>query len=231
MITAHEHVLITNPVAYAQLQTADRASIVLLSDTHGNTDAVAWIFSEIEQHIDACLFAGDGAEDIINTVHTLNKNTPNPKLPSALVIARGNCDYAYCMLSSGEDERPRKFDIPLYQHIKIAQQRILLTHGHLCNVDFDKQVLHQTAYESGCTIAVHGHTHRQSLHYENHAVSINPGSPTYPRGESPAGFAVLVLYAAQKTGTVTFYALQQEKHGRFAAHINAQHTLPQGIVR
>lgn len=230
MITAHEQVLITNPAAYAQLQTAEEASILLLSDTHGHSAAVAWIFSEIGRHVDACCFAGDGAEDIISTVYTLDKHASQPKLPTAVIIARGNCDCAYCMLSSGEDEKPHRFDIPLYQHVKIALQRILLTHGHLCGVDFDKQALHQTAYESGCTIAVHGHTHRQSLHYENHTVSINPGSPAHPRGQSPAGFALLVLHTAQKTGAVSFYTLQQDKHGRFAAHINAQHTLPQGIV-
>ncbi|MGP1454255.1 MAG: metallophosphoesterase family protein [Treponema sp.] len=230
MIITHEHALITNPAAYAQLQTADTASIVLLSDTHGNSDAVAWIFSEIVPHIDACLFAGDGAEDIITAVHTLNKDTPNQKLPLTVIIARGNCDYAYCMLSSGEGEKARRFDIPLYQRITIAQQHILLTHGHLCHIDFDKQVLHRTAYESGCAIAVHGHTHMQSLHYEKHTISINPGSPAHPRGGSPAGFAVLALHAAQKTGAVTFYTLHQDKQSRFSAYISAQHTLPQGIV-
>ena len=223
-----------------RLQKADTASILLLSDTHGAVDAVQWILSNFSEECQACLFAGDGAQDIITVVR--EATTGLITVPPVIIMAQGNCDSQLYPPIFPDSENPKPFGLPVYQQKTIAGQHILLAHGHLHHVELDGRKLSMTAESLGCTIAVYGHTHIQSIECFGGVTAVNPGSPLRPRGKSYGGFALLSLRTGQAgspedtatgdssvTGLfskVQFYQLIRESDGAFSASAHAVYPIP-----
>ena len=233
--TCCENGVIADEAFCNRLQKADTASILLLSDTHGAVDAVQWILSNFSEECQACLFAGDGAQDIITVVR--EATTGLITVPPVIIMAQGNCDSQLYPPIFPDSENPKPFGLPVYQQKTIAGQHILLAHGHLHHVELDGRKLSMTAESLGCTIAVHGHTHIQSIETFGSVTAINPGSPLRPRGKSYGGFALLSLRTGQAgspedtatgdgsaTGLfskVQFYQLIRESDGAFSASAHA----------
>lgn len=238
--TCCENGVIADEAFCNRLQKADTASILLLSDTHGAVDAVQWILSNFSEECQACLFAGDGAQDIITVVR--EATTGLITIPPVIIMAQGNCDSQLYPPIFPDSENPKPFGLPVYQQKTIAGQHILLAHGHLHHVELDGRKLSMTAESLGCTIAVHGHTHIQSIETFGSVTAINPGSPLRPRGKSYGGFALLSLRTGQAgspedtatgdssvTGLfskVQFYQLIRESDGAFSASAHAVYPIP-----
>ena len=238
--TCCENGVIADEAFCNRLQKADTASILLLSDTHGAVDAVQWILSNFSEECQACLFAGDGAQDIITVVR--EATTGLITVPPVIIMAQGNCDSQLYPPIFPDSENPKPFGLPVYQQKTIAGQHILLAHGHLHHVELDGRKLSMTAESLGCTIAVHGHTHIQSIETFGSVTAINPGSPLRPRGKSYGGFALLSLRTGQAgspedtatgdgsaTGLfskVQFYQLIRESDGAFSASAHAVYPIP-----
>ena len=238
--TCCENGVIADGAFCNRLQKADTASILLLSDTHGAVDAVQWILSNFSEECQACLFAGDGAQDIITVVR--EATTGLITVPPVIIMAQGNCDSQLYPPIFPDSENPKPFGLPVYQQKTIAGQHILLAHGHLHHVELDGRKLSMTAESLGCTIAVHGHTHIQSIESFGSVTVINPGSPLRPRGKSYGGFALLSLRTGQAgspedtatgdssvTGLfskVQFYQLIRESDGAFSASAHAVYPIP-----
>ena len=238
--TCCENGVIADEAFCNRLQKADTASILLLSDTHGAVDAVQWILSNFSEECQACLFAGDGAQDIITVVR--EATTGLITVPPVIIMAQGNCDSQLYPPIFPDSENPKPFGLPVYQQKTIARQHILLAHGHLHHVELDGRKLSMTAESLGCTIAIHGHTHIQSIETFGSVTAINPGSPLRPRGKSYGGFALLSLRTGQAgspedtatgdssvTGLfskVQFYQLIRESDGAFSASAHAVYPIP-----
>ena len=238
--TCCENGVIADGAFCNRLQKADTASILLLSDTHGAVDAVQWILSNFSEECQACLFAGDGAQDIITVVREAAAGRIT--IPPVIIMAQGNCDSQLYPPVFPDSENPKPFGLPVYQQKTIAGQHILLAHGHLHHVELDGRKLSMTAESLGCTIAVHGHTHIQSIETFGSVTAINPGSPLRPRGKSYGGFALLSLRTGQAgspedtatgdssvTGLfskVQFYQLIRESDGAFSASAHAVYPIP-----
>lgn len=238
--TCCENGVIADEAFCNRLQKADTASILLLSDTHGAVDAVQWILSNFSEECQACLFAGDGAQDIITVVR--EATTGLITVPPVIIMAQGNCDSQLYPPIFPDSENPKPFGLPVYQQKTIAGQHILLAHGHLHHVELDGRKLSMTAESLGCTIAIHGHTHIQSIETFGSVTAINPGSPLRPRGKSYGGFALLSLRTGQAgspedtatgdssvTGLfskVQFYQLIRESDGAFSASAHAVYPIP-----
>lgn len=199
--TRCENGVIADEAFYNRLQYADTASVLLLSDTHGAVDAVRWILSNFSEECQACLFAGDGAQDIITVVREAASGRIT--IPPVIIMAQGNCDSQLYppIFPDGANQKP--FGLPVYQQKMIAGQQILLAHGHLHHVEIDGRKLSMTAENLGCTIAVYGHTHIQSIEGFGGVTAINPGSPLRPRGKSYGGFAILSINNTKKTPNLT----------------------------
>lgn len=225
---------------FNRLQTADSASLLLLSDTHGAVDAVRWIFTAAGSSCDACLFAGDGAADILSLVREAAAGALT--IPPVILMAQGNCDSERYPPVLHNTEEPKPFGLPMYQQKLIAGQRILLTHGHLYHVELDSRKLCMAAEHQGCTIAVYGHTHIQNIENFGSVTAINPGSPLRPRGQSYGGFAIISLRTLQAQpaagtgnekddataelfGSVQFYRLIQDRSGSYSAAVHAEYPL------
>lgn len=238
--TCCENGVIADEAFCNRLQKADTASILLLSDTHGAVDAVQWILSDFSEECQACLFAGDGAQDIITVVR--EATTGLITVPPVIIMAQGNCDSQLYPPIFPDSENPKPFGLPVYQQKTIAGQHILLAHGHLHHVELDGRKLSMTAESLGCTIAIHGHTHIQSIETFGSVTAINPGSPLRPRGKSYGGFALLSLRTGQAgspedtatgdgsaTGLfskVQFYQLIRKTDGAFSASAHAVYPIP-----
>lgn len=238
--TCCENGVIADGAFCNRLQKADTASILLLSDTHGAVDAVQWILSNFSEECQACLFAGDGAQDIITVVREATAGLIT--VPPVIIMAQGNCDSQLYPPIFPDSENPKPFGLPVYQQKTIAGQHILLAHGHLHHVELDGRKLSMTAESLGCTIAVHGHTHIQSIETFGSVTAVNPGSPLRPRGKSYGGFALLSLRTGQAgspedtatgdssvTGLfskVQFYQLIRESDGAFSASAHAVYPIP-----
>lgn len=238
--TCCENGVIADGAFCNRLQKADTASILLLSDTHGAVDAVQWILSNFSEECQACLFAGDGAQDIITVVR--EATTGLITVPPVIIMAQGNCDSQLYPPIFPDSENPKPFGLPVYQQKTIAGQHILLAHGHLHHVELDGRKLSMTAESLGCTIAVYGHTHIQSIECFGSVTAINPGSPLRPRGKSYGGFALLSLRTGQAgspedtatgdgsaTGLfskVQFYQLIRKTDGAFSAAVHAVYPIP-----
>ena len=238
--TCCENGVIADEAFCNRLQKADTASILLLSDTHGAVDAVQWILSNFSEECQACLFAGDGAQDIISVVREATSGLIT--VPPVIIMAQGNCDSQLYPPIFPDSENPKPFGLPVYQQKTIAGQHILLAHGHLHHVELDGRKLSMTAESLGCTIAVHGHTHIQSIETFGSVTAINPGSPLRPRGKSYGGFALLSLRTGQAgspedtatgdgsaTGLfskVQFYQLIRKTDGAFSASAHAVYPIP-----
>ena len=199
--TRCENGVIADEAFYNRLQYADTASVLLLSDTHGAVDAVRWILSAFSEECQACLFTGDGAQDIITVVREAASGRIT--IPPVIIMAQGNCDSQLYppIFPDGANQKP--FGLPVYQQKMIAGQQILLAHGHLHHVEIDGRKLSMTAENLGCTIAVYGHTHIQSIEGFGGVTAINPGSPLRPRGKSYGGFAILSINNTKKTPNLT----------------------------
>lgn len=238
--TCCENGVIADEAFCNRLQKADTASILLLSDTHGAVDAVQWILSNFSEECQACFFAGDGAQDIITVVR--EATTGLITVPPVIIMAQGNCDSQLYPPIFPDSENPKPFGLPVYQQKTIAGQHILLAHGHLHHVELDGRKLSMTAESLGCTIAVYGHTHIQSIECFGGVTAVNPGSPLRPRGKSYGGFALLSLRTGQAgspedtatgDGSVTglfskvqFYQLIRESDGAFSASAHAVYPIP-----
>ena len=199
--TRCENGIIADAAFYNRLQYADTASVLLLSDTHGAVDAVRWILSAFSEECQACLFTGDGAQDIITVVREAAAGRIT--IPPVIIMAQGNCDSQLYPPVFPGCENPKPFGLPVYQQKMIAGQQILLAHGHLHHVELDGRKLSMTAENLGCTIAVYGHTHIQSIEGFGCVTAINPGSPLRPRGKSYGGFAILSINNTKKTPNLT----------------------------
>ena len=238
--TRCENGIIADAAFYNRLQYADTASVLLLSDAHGAVDAVRWILAAFSEECQACLFAGDGAQDIITVVREAAAGKLT--IPPVIIMAQGNCDCQLYSPGFPDSENPKPFGLPVYQQKMIAGQQILLAHGHLHHVELDGRKLSMTAENLGCTIAVYGHTHIQSIECFGGVTAVNPGSPLRPRGKSYGGFALLSLRTGQAgspedtatgdssvTGLfskVQFYQLIRESDGAFSASAHAVYPIP-----
>ena len=120
--TRCENGVIADAEYYNRLQHADSASVLLLSDTHGAIDAVRWILSSFSGECQACLFSGDGAQDVLAVVQEASEGLLT--IPPVLVMAQGNCDgQLYPPVFPGNGNA-KAFGLPLYQQPQIANRQI-----------------------------------------------------------------------------------------------------------
>jgi uncharacterized protein len=139
--------------------------IIVVSDSHGNTQAVIdAVFDENPQLI---LHLGDGEKDcdIIREVY------PNIMLRAV----RGNCDF-----------RVRE---PEYDEFVVENKRVFMTHGHLYGVKFGFDSVLNEGFLKHADILLFGHTHISFNKVMQKMCIVNPGSI----GREPKTYAVLEI--------------------------------------
>lgn len=184
-----------------RLEHAKRASVLVISDSHGGIEALKKVFYTLKTQVDALLFAGDGIEDILHLlIYWAEKDELKNRLPEVLCLVAGNCDYKDYILTffAGDKDNvntrcTKTFYFPDYIFLTVCSMKILLTHGHLFGVKCDMKHLAAFAAENGCKAAVYGHSHIRTLTEMNGISLINPGSLTLPRKNSAKGCALITF--------------------------------------
>lgn len=139
--------------------------ILVMSDTHGDKDAVAAI---INRHRDAdmIIHLGDNYMDALD----FEREYPAMRFEGV----PGNCDYNFHNLPEG-------------RVIKEEGVKLFITHGK----NYYKML--KKAKDLDCDIFLFGHTHVFHWEKDPEIFLINPGSPSIPRGASDKSYVVLKL--------------------------------------
>ena len=185
--------IIGDKKAVSALETKEHARLLVVSDSHGNTERFISIVKRYGSTCDALLFCGDGLSDIagmFSAAHTDKELERN--IPPVLAFAQGNCD-------------PRNVPGGLVAHLEqsltVNGHKILIVHGHAHGVDYGLEKLGLQMRLNGYDIAFYGHTHIASeKRIENTAGDspsefkfVNPGSCARPRGGQPASLAIATV--------------------------------------
>lgn len=145
-----------------------KIKILLLSDTHGDIEAIKNITKNIKH--DYSIITGDFVcDDSI-----INKHFTH--------IVRGNNDF----YSSYPD----------YLDFEILGIKFHIEHGHLLGSYFqldDYDFMHKKLLEYKCSVLIHGHTHIPKIFKYKEGIVINPGSTTLPRGGSNPSYGIIEI--------------------------------------
>ncbi len=140
-------------------------TVLVLSDSHGDLDAVAKAAQR--EKPDIILHLGDHDSDVRGLRRLM------PDVPVRTV--RGNCDP---MSAAPETDE-----------FVLGDQRIFMTHGHLYNVKTGLGSVLNAAMIRGADVLLYGHTHRAHDARADTLLVVNPGSTG--RGEKT--YAVLEI--------------------------------------
>lgn len=127
--------------------------VVVISDSHGRGSVVDRILRR-EKTADAVVFLGDVTSDIEDFTYEYTDKH--------FFIVSGNCD--------------RFSQYPYSTVADIGGIKLFITHGHTLGVKGGIGTLQKAAKQSGCQIALYGHTHIPNIKYEDGLYIVNPGS-------------------------------------------------------
>lgn len=148
--------------------------ILIVSDNHGDREILSDLVREYQDKVDLMIHCGD------------SEMSPDDELFSVLKTVRGNNDF-----QPGFQEQ---------QLLEINGERILVTHGHLQNVNGGLTKLSLLAQQEQASLVFYGHTHQLNTVYDQSILYLNPGSISLPRGQY-AGiggtFAIVAVDASE----------------------------------
>ena len=136
-------------------------NILVLSDSHGETDALIKAFKKVKPQM--IFFLGDGWRDA-ETLQKEAADTPFFGVP-------GNCDF--------------QLRGPMEQLVTVEGKKILLCHGHTYGVKQGLWEAYDEAERQGLDAFLFGHTHKPLVEMQGKTLFMNPGSigmgwpPTY----------------------------------------------------
>lgn len=147
--------------------------IIIMSDSHGNSEIV---FKIVEQNIytaDMFIHLGDGENDAWRAI----QHYPDIRF----VQVRGNCDKT--------DKFPLSQIIDTVEGPNGKIVKLFVTHGHLFGAKSGTDKLWQAGIDNNCDIVLFGHSHRRYDETRNGRIVLNPGSCMYPRNGERSSYA------------------------------------------
>ena len=142
--------------------------ILVVSDSHGDRQALLHLKEQYEHEVDAMIHCGD------------SELQSNDQALQNFICVKGNCDLDARF--SNESVRD------------LGGYRFFITHGHLYNVRMTLQNLSYKAEEVGANIVLFGHTHYVGSELgTDQVLYVNPGSILLPRGRNEKTYAILDL--------------------------------------
>lgn len=199
------------------------AKILALSDSHGREDEIRFVIENYAEKCDALMFAGDGAQDIINILEKAeNDEKLKQKLPATICFVKGNNDPFKCVsrFSFGSDgkndsgetqnhgnqnpaENPS--ENPAYQknqfyQISVPKEIKICAAGKKILMVHGNE--HAASYTTSCLVQRAEETESDIVvfghtHFPQEnpfsKYLMNPGSIAFPRRLSKPGFAYLFV--------------------------------------
>lgn len=214
--------IITSEKEIEKLAQAEKAKILILSDTHGYYSLVEDIIKDFGSSCSAICFAGDGIIDIVELIN-MSFESPrlNKQIPPIIAFVAGNCDDTYYRVGSSKSKeiastKNAGFSLvaPSRQILKVCGHSLFIAHGHSYSVDSHLNTLHKTVKAMGCSIGIFGHIHVPVFEHYDDVYLINPGSVSRARGRSEPGFAIMTLESSKAHPQVDFYRIRKKTLGR-----------------
>lgn len=152
-------------------------TIIVISDTHGDFDALYDIVSR-NRTADLFIHLGDGEREYYDVRNLFPEK--------AFLFVKGNNDWGV---------------YPVFHTFSVEGHKFYLTHGHSFSRSSIESFISATASVNGCDVALFGHTHVPfCMEYEGVHL-FNPGSPSRPRGVSKPSFGIITI---KNDGTLKF---------------------------
>lgn len=139
--------------------------IVVMSDNHGDHEKTS-LLKELEP--DAYLYVHCGDSEADSSLEL-----------SGYICVAGNNDWG--------------LDLPRYAQFKVDELEFLVTHGQFYGYFNREEYMMRDLKNKNCDVLLSGHTHIPSHIIKNGYHFINPGSTSWPRGGSQAGYAVIYV--------------------------------------
>ena len=139
------------------MPSKNRYVILVLSDSHGNADALSEALKR--PNVDAVIFLGDG-------------------LTEAEYFAEGDSARAWFAVKGNGDFRDEFLGAPIKktEAISLGGKKIVYTHGDKYGVKYGTQFLYNLAIDTGADIVLYGHTHFYDEEYQDGIYIFNPGT-------------------------------------------------------
>ncbi len=192
--------LIGSAQAIEELEKKDSASVLVISDSHGDIHSLSYILSEYGAKSDALVFCGDGICDFAPLIAKAYKDRSfEDVLPPVMAFVAGNNDYDSFSIknpnySLSVSESPyTTFQVPQTICLKVCGHTIFATHGHRHSVYIGTNELAFRAKAANADIVLYGHTHLAKRDYNGNMLILNPGSCSLPRGGLPRTFVILKI--------------------------------------
>lgn len=196
--------------AIDSLAKKESATLLVISDSHGNKEMLHTIVENYGKSSDALIFCGDGIGDLFALFEAAKKHKKiRSFIPPVCAFVRGNGDYEYFPVSFNPD--PVKFphgkefyaEIPAEQFLNAAGFRLMITHGNAYGVYYGLTALSVAAKNNDADFVFYGHTHVPGMQEIDCTCLINPGSISMPRKSQPPSFA-LVNIPGRYRGEMSF---------------------------
>ena len=147
------------------------AALLVVSDTHGDVDALTAVLAWAKHHgVTALAHLGDGVEDLRAATVRADFSPPAKRV-------RGNGDSTDA--------------VPTTALLDFAGRRFFLCHGHLHGVQDDLGSLVRFAATMEADAVLFGHTHRPFWEEVDGLLVLNPGSLGKPRSGPGPSFATV----------------------------------------
>lgn len=159
--------------------------ILILSDTHGNTDIIEQILDN--ESYDIAIHAGDYECD--------------------LKFIKKYFDYHVGGNNDFDSNQKELF-------FEIENKKFYLAHGHQLGsyLDLDtKSYMEKYLNQFDVDVLIHGHTHINKIWNFNNKFIVNPGSTTYPRGKTKSSYIRAII----KDDKLQFEIIELKKFGRW----------------
>ena len=206
-----------------ELSRKQNARLLVYSDSHGNGDVVRNMLDHFSSGLDAVVFCGDGAGELVSlmTAAFRNKRGFN-KLPPVIAMVKGNGDCEFWPVTFPVRKNPEatpdgsefnELVIPHNVMFNVAGMNIYLTHGHENGVYYGLENLAYTALERQASLVFYGHTHVAARVVSNSMYLVNPGSCSSPRRGLPPSCAVVDINGVKKTFEVVFHRITPSSKG------------------
>ena len=163
-------------------------NILLVSDTHGRTEALEKLLNMFKDKVDLVCHMGDYGSDL--------RKYENKFKNLKIAAVNGNTDYSL----NGQTE--------LIMNLSLANGkdfRLLVTHGHRFGVKKNLDRLIYYAKEMEVDAVFFGHTHTDVCFYEDEIFVMNPGSLTFGTNRQSTYGLVKVHDDLKFTGKIVDY--------------------------
>ncbi len=151
--------------------------LLIVSDSHGESNVLEKLKLRYEKEVDVMIHCGDSELPV------------DDEALKGFITVRGNCDI---------DLR-----LPTEQEITVGKAKILITHGHLYQINSTLLKLSYKAKERRADFVFFGHSHLPGSETIDGTIFLNPGSILLPRGGNERSYAI--VEQDEKAVNVSFY--------------------------